>query len=108
VAEAVIVESLAQATRSAGFLLPGGLGAQESGMASGALMLGVGADLPLAVALLKRARELAYGVAGLIAWSFVDPRPDRTPPGAARPTADCGKSPVALAQQQTTSPVVKL
>ena len=107
-AEAVILESLAQATRSVGFMLPGGLGAQEGGIVTGALMLGIGADLALAVALLKRARELAYGIAGLIAWSLVDPKPDRTPPVAASPQADCGKSPVALAQHQTTSPFVKL
>jgi uncharacterized membrane protein YbhN (UPF0104 family) len=80
VAEAVIVECLAQATRSAGFMLPGGLGAQEGGIMAGALMLGIGIDLALAVALLKRARELAYGVPGLIAWSLADlagPRPEQ-------------------------------
>jgi uncharacterized membrane protein YbhN (UPF0104 family) len=63
-AEAVILESLAQATRSVGFMLPGGLGAQEGGIVAGALTLGIGSDLALAVALLKRACELAYGVLG--------------------------------------------
>ena len=78
-AEAVILEKFAQGTRSVGFMLPGGLGAQEGGIVAGALTLGIGSDLALAVALLKRACELAYGVLGLIAWSLVDlAEPDRT------------------------------
>jgi uncharacterized membrane protein YbhN (UPF0104 family) len=72
VAEAVVLESLGQAVRSVGFLLPGGLGAQESGIVAAGIMLGIDPDLALAVALIKRARELAYGVPGLIAWSVVD------------------------------------
>ena len=72
VAEAVILESLGQTMRSVGFMLPGGLGAQEGGIVAGGLMLGVSPDLALAIALIKRARELAYGVPGLIAWSLVD------------------------------------
>ena len=72
VAEAVILESLGQTMRSVGFMLPGGLGAQEGGIVAGGLMLSIGPDLALAIALLKRARELAYGVPGLVAWSLVD------------------------------------
>jgi putative membrane protein len=70
--EAVILESLGQIMRSVGFVLPGGLGAQESGIVAGGLMLGIGPELALAVALIKRARELAYGVPGLVTWSLVD------------------------------------
>jgi putative membrane protein len=68
--EAVILESLGQALRSAGFALPGGLGAQEGGIVAGALLLGLAPEVALAVALIKRARELAYGVPGLVAWSL--------------------------------------
>jgi putative membrane protein len=70
VIEAVILESLGQALRSAGFALPGGLGAQEGGIVAGALALGIAPDLALAVALLKRVREVAYGVPGLVAWAL--------------------------------------
>ena len=70
VIEAVILESLGQALRSAGFALPGGLGAQEGGIVAGALVLGIAPDLALAVALLKRVREVAYGVPGLVAWAL--------------------------------------
>jgi hypothetical protein len=68
--EAVILESLAQAVRSAGFALPGGLGAQEGAILGGGVLLGIAPDLALAVALIKRARELAYGLLGLVAWSL--------------------------------------
>ena len=68
--EAVILESLGQALRSVGFALPGGLGAQEGGIVAGALLLGIAPDLALAAALIKRARELAYGIPGLLAWSL--------------------------------------
>jgi uncharacterized membrane protein YbhN (UPF0104 family) len=68
----VILESLGQTMRSVGFMLPGGLGAQEGGIVAGGLLLGIGPDLALAIALIKRARELAYGVPGLIAWSLAD------------------------------------
>jgi putative membrane protein len=88
VAEAVVLESLGQAMRSVGFVLPGGLGAQESAIVAAGTMVGIAPDLALAVALIKRARELAYGVSGLIAWSVVDvasrracrPTPQRRPP----------------------------
>jgi putative membrane protein len=76
IAEAVILESLGQALRSAGFALPGGLGAQEGGIVAGGVLLGIAPDIALAVALVKRARELVYGVPGLIAWSLIGlPRP---------------------------------
>ncbi|HEX2478014.1 MAG TPA: hypothetical protein VHK45_01960 [Geminicoccaceae bacterium] len=56
VAEAVVLESLGQAMRSVGFVLPGGLGAQESAIVAAGTMVGIAPDLALAVALIKRAR----------------------------------------------------
>jgi uncharacterized membrane protein YbhN (UPF0104 family) len=67
VAEAVILESLGQTMRSVGFMLPGGLGAQEGGIVAGGLMLGIGPDLALAIALIKRAR--ARWRTGYPAWA---------------------------------------
>jgi putative membrane protein len=88
IAEAVVLESLGQAMRSVGFVLPGGLGAQESAILAAATIVGIAPDLALAVALIKRTRELTYGVFGLIAWSLVDvasrractPKPQRQAP----------------------------
>jgi hypothetical protein len=34
--------------------------------------VGIAPDRALAVALIKRAREVAYGISGLIAWLVVD------------------------------------
>lgn len=80
-AEAVILESVAQGVRSAGFAIPGGLGMQEGGLVLAAVWLGIPAELALAAALIKRARELVYGVPGLLAWSLFEGRagPSRTP-----------------------------
>ena len=58
--------------RSAGFLIPGGLGVQEGGILASGVWLGLAPEVVLAAALLKRARELLYGVPGLIAWSYLD------------------------------------
>ena len=71
-AEALVLESLGQAARSAGFVVPGGLGLQEGGILTSGVWLGLAPEVVLAAALLKRAREVAYGVPGLIAWSCVD------------------------------------
>jgi putative membrane protein len=71
-AEAIILESLGQAVRSAGFLVPGGLGVQEGGILMSGIWLGLAPEIALAAALLKRARELALGVPGLIVWSYLD------------------------------------
>ena len=51
---------------------PGALGAQESAILAAGMMVGIAPDLALAVALIKRARELAYGVIVLLAWPVID------------------------------------
>lgn len=65
--DAIILESLGQAVRSAAFLLPGGLGAQEGGMMLIGTALGIPPQLGLSVSLCKRIRELVIGVPGLVA-----------------------------------------
>ena len=67
VIDALILESLGQAVRSAAFLLPGGLGAQEGGLMAIGAVLGIPVNLSLSLSLCKRIRELAIGVPGLIA-----------------------------------------
>lgn len=68
--EAVIVESLGQAGRAAGFLIPGGLGAQEGAILAAGAAVGVGPDTALALALVKRVRELGVGLPALGAWQL--------------------------------------
>ncbi len=74
--DAIILESLGQVLRSAGFMVPGGLGLQESGILAAGIWLGLPAEIVLSAALLKRARELVFGLPALIVWSCLE-RPGR-------------------------------
>lgn len=65
--DAIILESLGQAIRSAAFLLPGGLGAQEGGIMLIGLSLGLPGQIGLSLSLCKRIRELVIGIPGLLA-----------------------------------------
>lgn len=104
-AEAVALESLGQGVRSVGFVLPGGLGAQESGIVAAALVVGIGPDLALAVALVKRARELCYGLPGLIAWAVLHFSGQRAAaPGLGQAVGTVQA--VAARQQRCTSPSI--
>lgn len=73
-AEALILESLGQAVRSAAFIVPGALGVQEGGFIVLGALLGLDAPTALAVSLAKRVRELALGVPGLLTWQAIEAR----------------------------------
>ncbi len=62
------IESLGMAARSAGFAIPGALGVQEAGFALVCGLFAIPAETAVALSMVKRARELLVGVAGLIAW----------------------------------------
>jgi putative membrane protein len=74
VTDAFILESLSAAVRGAAFMVPGALGAQEGGLILFGALLGIPANLALAVSLAKRVRELALGLPGLAAWQWVEGR----------------------------------
>ncbi len=74
VIDSFILESLSAGIRGAAFMVPGALGAQEGGMILFGALLGLPADLALAVSLTKRVRELALGLPGLAAWQWVEGR----------------------------------
>lgn len=67
-AAALALESLAWAVRSAAFLVPGAIGAQEGGIVAVGMLLGLPAETALALALAKRAREMLVCGPGLVAW----------------------------------------
>ncbi|HWK43574.1 MAG TPA: flippase-like domain-containing protein [Stellaceae bacterium] len=69
-AEAVILESLAQAVSSAAFMVPGGMGVQEGGFLLFGTLLGLGPDVALALALARRIRDLVVFVPALILWQI--------------------------------------
>jgi putative membrane protein len=75
VAEAVLLESLSLAARSAAFLIPSGWGAQEAALIALATLTGLPAETGLALGLVKRAREFALGVPGLAVWAIAGRRP---------------------------------
>jgi putative membrane protein len=72
--EAVVIESLVQAVRSAAFVVPGALGVQEGGLIALCAIFGVPAEAALALSLVKRAADLAVGAPGLLAWQALEGR----------------------------------
>ncbi|SME94343.1 putative membrane protein [Tistlia consotensis] len=72
--DALILESLGAAVRSAAFAIPGGLGAQEGGYLLVAGMLGLDPGTGLALSLVKRVRDLLLGLPALAAWQVVEGR----------------------------------
>lgn len=74
-AAAIALESLTQAARSLLFIVPSGLGVQELGLIGLSHMLGIGADVALALSLAKRAREILFGLPALAMWQWVEERP---------------------------------
>lgn len=80
VTDALILESLIQAVRSAAFPVPGALGIQEGGFVVLGLLLGVAPETALALSLVKRVRELLLGIPGLVAWHLAESRRLLGPP----------------------------
>jgi uncharacterized membrane protein YbhN (UPF0104 family) len=67
-ADALVIESLAQALRNVGFMLPGALAAQEGAIIGAAALVGVPPAAALAAALVRRTREVLFALPGLVAW----------------------------------------
>lgn len=73
-APALAIEALTQATRHASFLVPAGLGVQEAAVLLFGHLAGVGGDVALSLALVKRMRELLLGVPALLSWQWFETR----------------------------------
>lgn len=72
VAEAVAIESLGQGSRSAAFVLPGGLGVQDGALIAASAIFGIPADIALAMALIKRVPDLILGIPALVGWQALE------------------------------------
>ena len=70
--EAVMLNSLAIALRSAAFVVPGGIGVQEGGYVVVGALVGLPADVMLTISLATRLGELIEGLPGLLAWQFAE------------------------------------
>jgi putative membrane protein len=73
-AGAVALESVTQALRQLAFIVPAGIGVQEAGLVLFGHTLGMTGELALAVSMAKRIRELAWGIASLLSWQWIEGR----------------------------------
>lgn len=70
--DALLVESLAQAVRTAGFFVPGALGIQEGGYFVLGTMIGLSPAVALSLSLIKRIRDVVFGVPAIIVWQALE------------------------------------
>jgi putative membrane protein len=66
--EALAIESVGQAVRAVGFLMPGALGVQEAGFIAVCALYGIPAPAALALSLVKRVPDITLGLPFLFAW----------------------------------------
>jgi putative membrane protein len=72
VGEALMIDALTTAVRTAFFFVPAGLGVQEGSLMFLGATLGIDGEVMMAAALIKRARELAFSFPALLAWQWVE------------------------------------
>src|SRR5262249_52319400 len=70
VADAFVIESLGMALRNAGFAVPGALGVQEAALILVCSPFGVPPETAVALSMVKRVRELGFGLTGIAAWQW--------------------------------------
>ncbi|HMK15007.1 MAG TPA: flippase-like domain-containing protein [Burkholderiales bacterium] len=70
--DALILESLSQAVKSAAFMVPGALGVQEGSFLLLGEMLGLTPEMGLALSLVKRVRDLLLGIPALMGWQALE------------------------------------
>ncbi len=72
--DALIIESLGQAIRSAAFLVPSALGVQEGAFLLLGTLFGLAPEVGLSISLIKRIREIVLGVPALLVWQAFEAR----------------------------------
>ena len=78
--EGLVIESLCQAVKAAGFVVPGALGIAEGGYVVVGALFGLAAPVSIALALIKRLREIVLGLPALAAWQWLEHRRQRDMP----------------------------
>ena len=88
--DALVIESLGQALKSFGFMIPGSLGVQEGAILLLGRAVGLAAEVAIAVAVLRRLRDLLLGLPVLALWQWQEAAGlARSAPAAApQPTGD--------------------
>ena len=69
---ALVIESLVYALRTAAFVVPNAMGVQEGAYILLGAAFGLGAEMALALSLLKRARDLVIGLPVLALWQAIE------------------------------------
>jgi uncharacterized membrane protein YbhN (UPF0104 family) len=72
VGEALAIEAITQAVRHAAFMVPAGLGVQEVAVVLLAQLFVVSQDVAFSLALVKRMREVVFGVLALLSWQAAE------------------------------------
>lgn len=72
--DAIAIEAVTQALRHIIFVVPAGLGVQEGGLVLFGNMIGLPPEASVALSLVKRMREVAFGVPALISWQWAETR----------------------------------
>lgn len=71
-AAAIIIDSLLNGLRSFAFAIPGALGVQEAGYVMLGALFAMPPELAIALSLLRRGRDLAIGIPGVLAWQGIE------------------------------------
>ncbi len=74
----LVIESLGQALKAAGFIVPGALGVQEGGYIVICGLFDVAPETAIALSLAKRLREVALGLPSLVIWHRLERQAART------------------------------
>jgi putative membrane protein len=72
--QALILEALIQAVSSTAFLVPGAIGVQEGGFVLFGSLLGLDAEVALALALARRVRDIVVFTPALAWWQLLESR----------------------------------
>ena len=87
--EALAIEAVTQALRHIIFIVPAGLGVQEGGLVLFGSLIGIPPDASIALSLVKRIREIGFGVPALISWQWAEMRRLRAGLGDDTPAKVC-------------------
>ncbi|MFT9257431.1 MAG: flippase-like domain-containing protein [Acetobacter sp.] len=72
IAVSFVIEGVGEAAKSAGFAVPGALGVSEGGYVVVGSLFGIAPEAAMALSLVKRLRELAWGLPSLALWQWLE------------------------------------
>ncbi|APT29862.1 MULTISPECIES: flippase-like domain-containing protein [Methylobacterium] len=105
-AQALMIESLAQAVRGAAFAVPGALGAQEGGLIALCGLFDIPAEAALALSLVKRFADLGVGLPSLLLWHRIESklRSEAPEEEEREPVPEAGRKAKRIAPPATLGP----